>query len=194
MNNKVDETSVARAGAGTALPFEQQPRESGKAFAAFKTYLELGPERSLATVAVKVGKSRAVIANAIRLLKLSPAIQGFIREGRLSVGHAKVILGLTDDQQQRIAAERIIKEALNVRQTEGLVNKLLNRVGRTTKAGLPLPPATDAHVADLENRLRERLGTKVQLHYTQGKGSLEVSFFSDAELERLLQILGLQAD
>lgn len=145
-------------------------------------------------VAVKVGKSRAVIANAIRLLKLSPAIQGFIREGRLSVGHAKVILGLTDDQQQRIAAERIIKEALNVRQTEGLVNKLLNRVGRTTKAGLPLPPATDAHVADLENRLRERLGTKVQLRYAHGKGALEVSFFSDAELERLLQILGVQAD
>lgn len=144
-------------------------------------------------VATKVGKSRAVVANALRLLKLPSELQGFIREGRLSVGHAKVILGLTDEKQQRATAERVIKEALNVRQTEGLIAKLQSRDGaRARSARTPL--ATDAHVTNLENKIRERLGTKVQLRYALGKGSLEVSFYSDAELERILQILGVNAE
>jgi ParB family chromosome partitioning protein len=143
---------------------------------------------------VKVGKSRAAVANALRLLKLPQVVQGFIREGRLSVGHAKVILGLTDDQQQTRAAERIIKEALNVRQTEGLVAKLQARGKPGAKPGVIVPLPTDAHVADLENRIRERLGTKVHLKYSQGKGAVEISFFSDDELERVLQILGIQTD
>jgi len=146
-------------------------------------------------VATKVGRSRAVVANALRLLKLSPTIQNYIREGRLSVGHAKVILGLTTEPHQKLAAERVIKEALNVRQTEGLVAKLLNRAGKpTAKTGLVLPLAADAHVADLENRLRERLGTKVQLRYAQGKGAIEIAFFSDQELERILQIVGVATE
>jgi ParB family transcriptional regulator, chromosome partitioning protein len=144
-------------------------------------------------VATKVGKSRAVVANALRLLKLPSDLQHFIRDGRLSVGHAKVILGLADDKQQRAAAERIIKEALNVRQAEGLVARLQTRDGvKTRSARTPLQ--TDAHVASLENKIRERLGTKVQLRYALGKGALEVAFYSDAELERLLQILGVSAE
>ena len=146
-------------------------------------------------VATKVGKSRVVVTNALRLLKLPPAIQGYIRDGRLSVGHAKVILGLTAEQHQQLAAERVIKEALNVRQTEGLVAKLQNRAGKKhTRTGMVVPLPTDAHVADLEDRLRERLGTKVQLRYAAGKGAVEISFFSDPELERILQILGVAAD
>jgi len=145
--------------------------------------------------AAKVGKSRAAVANALRLLKLPQALQGYIRDGRLSVGHAKVILGLNDQVQQTHAAERIIKEALNVRQTEGLVAKLQARGGKPgVKAGVVVPLPTDAHVADLENKLRERLGTKIHLKYSQGKGALEISFFSDDELERVLQILGISTD
>ena len=146
-------------------------------------------------VATKVGKSRVVVANTLRLLKLSPIIQGYIREGRLAVGHAKVILGLATEPQQKLAAERVIKEALNVRQTEGLVAKLQNRATKgTARTGPALPLPTDAHVADLENRLRERLGTKVQLRYALGKGAVEISFFSDPELERVLQILGIATE
>jgi len=145
--------------------------------------------------AAKVGKSRAAVANALRLLKLPQALQGYIREGRLSVGHAKVILGLTDGLQQTHAAERIIKEALNVRQTEGLVAKLQARGGKPgAKPGVIVPLPTDAHVADLENKLRERLGTKVHLKYASGRGAVEISFFSDDELERVLQILGIQTE
>jgi ParB family chromosome partitioning protein len=143
-------------------------------------------------VAARVGKSRAVVANALRLLKLAPEIQRYMREGRLSVGHAKVILGLAGEKQQKLAADRILKEALNVRQTEGLVAKLQAREsGARSKPEASTALGRDAHVARVEDRLRERLGTKVHLRYAHGKGALEIAFFSDGELERILQILGV---
>jgi ParB family chromosome partitioning protein len=145
-------------------------------------------------VALKVGKSRAVVANALRLLKLAPALQSAIRAGRLSVGHAKVILGLANEQQQQLAADRVIREGLNVRQTEGLVAKWQARREAAPKPDASAPAARDIHVSRLEERLRERLATKVQLRYARGKGALEISFFSDAELERVLQILGISPD
>jgi ParB family chromosome partitioning protein len=143
-------------------------------------------------VAAKVGKSRAVVANSLRLLKLAPEIQGYLRDGRISVGHAKVILGLTGERQQRHAADRILRDGLNVRQTESLVAHLQARDSGAATKTLPLTAKPkDTHVADLENQLRERLGTKVSLRYAQGKGALEITFFSDAELERILRILGI---
>ncbi len=146
-------------------------------------------------VATKVGKSRAVVANALRLLKLPDPIQSRVREGRLSVGHAKVILGLSTEKLQRTAADRILEEGLNVRQTEVLVARLQTaHPGQGAAAVTSSPAVRDAHVARLENHVRERFGTKVRLRYAQGKGSLELSFFSDAELERILQILGVSAD
>jgi ParB family chromosome partitioning protein len=97
---------------------------------------------------------------------------------------------------KQLAAERIIKEGLNVRQTEGLVAKLQSR-GSRVAAAKPETVATsvgDPHVADLEAKLREVFATKVQLNYAQGKGSVEITFYSDAELERILQILGVKQD
>jgi len=143
-------------------------------------------------VAAKVGKSRAVVANALRLLRLSAAIQEAIRDGLLSVGHAKVILGLAGERQQKIAADRILKDGLNVRQTETLVARLQSPAAPGAAAKAPL--MHDANVADLENRLRERFGTKVRLKYSSGKGSMEVAFFSDDDLERILQIVGVQVE
>jgi ParB family chromosome partitioning protein len=147
-------------------------------------------------IAAKVGKSRAVVANALRLLKLPQVIQNFVREGRLSVGHAKVILGLSDEKKQNFAAERVIKQGLNVRQTEGLVAKLQGRDSRklAIKPETVAAPGADPHVANLEDRLREKFGTKVQLRYAKGKGTVEITFFSDEELERILQILGVSAE
>jgi ParB family chromosome partitioning protein len=139
-------------------------------------------------VALKVGKSRAVVANSLRLLKLPPSIQSYIRDGRLSVGHAKVILSLPGDRRQTLTADRVLKESLNVRQTEALVGRLQ---ARENKSQSSQPSSPDAHIANLENQLRERLGTKVHLRYAQGKGALEIVFFSDAELERVLQLLGV---
>jgi ParB family transcriptional regulator, chromosome partitioning protein len=144
-------------------------------------------------ISAKVGKSRAVVANALRLLKLPQSIQDYVRQGQLSVGHAKVILGLTDEKSQRLAADRVVKETLNVRQTESLVAKWQSPVAQEPSGKLKAPaaPSGDPHVTDLESRLRELFATKVKLNYSQGKGSLEISFFSDEELERILQILGV---
>lgn len=145
-------------------------------------------------IAVKVGKSRAAVANATRLLKLPVSVQAFVRDGQISVGHAKVILGLPDDKIQKLAAERIVKEGLNVRQTEGLIAKLQMRGPKPsdgkTKAIVPV----SSNIARLEDKLREKFGTKVHLKYTQGKGAVEISFFSDDELQRVLEILNITAD
>lgn len=143
-------------------------------------------------VANKVGKSRVVVANALRLLRLPVDVQVFLRDGRLSVGHAKVILGLSGDTQQKLAAERVLKKGLNVRQTEDLVAHLQKRSATDSKGVTTL--SQDANVAALENRLRERFGTKVAVRYRQGKGSLELKFFSDEELERILEIIGVKME
>jgi ParB family chromosome partitioning protein len=166
------------------------PVEEAQGYAQLIAQFQLTQEE----VATKVGKSRTVVANALRLLKLAPILQSYLREGRLSVGHAKVILGLTGEKQQQLAAERVIKEGLNVRQTEGLIAKLQSRGTGSTKPGTLTPLTQDAHVSSLENKLRERLGTKVQLRYKEGKGGLEISFFSDDDLERILQILGINPE
>lgn len=167
------------------------PVEEAQGYAQLIEHFQLTQEE----VATKVGKSRTVVANALRLLKLTVEIQGYLRDGRLSVGHAKVILGLAGEKHQRHAAQRVLRDGLNVRQTEALVSHLQARESASTAKASPLPSATrDPHLANLENKLRERLGTKVQLRYAQGKGALEVAFFSDAELERILQILGVHAD
>jgi ParB family chromosome partitioning protein len=176
---------------------ENLQRENLNAIEEAHGYAQLAEQFQLTQeeISAKVGKSRTAVANSLRLIKLPQTIQNFVRDERLSVGHAKVILGLADEKNQQLAAERVIKDGLNVRQTEGLVAKLQKRGLR--KAAQPeaiAAPIGDPHVADLEARLREVFATKVELHYAQGKGKLEISFFSDAELERILQILGVAAD
>ncbi len=144
--------------------------------------------------AVKVGKSRTVVANALRLLKLPTVIQGYVREGKVSVGHAKVILGLAAEKQQRIAVERILKDGLNVRQTEALVARWQERPTGPAATPAATSPAANTHVARIENKLREKLGTRVQVRYANGKGAVEISFFNDDDLDRILQVLGINPD
>jgi ParB family chromosome partitioning protein len=164
------------------------PIEEAQGYSQLISQFQLTQEEA----SLKVGKSRAVIANALRLLKLSPEVQGYIKEGRLSIGHAKVILGLESPQQQKAAADRVLKDSLNVRQTEVLVAKLQAKQKETAT---PQPvPGTDAHVTHLENKLRERLGTKIHFRYAKGKGAVEIVFYSDDELDRILEILGVSAD
>lgn len=177
---------------------ENLQRENLNALEEALGYAQLAEQFQLTQeqIATKVGKSRAAVANATRLLKLPEPVQRFIREGRLSVGHAKVILGLSDGQLQALAAERIIKEGLNVRQAEGLVTKLQSPghkstgTGAKTRAVVPV----SSNIGRLEEKLREKFGTKVHLKYAAGKGAVEISFFSDDELQRVLEILEVNAD
>ena len=171
---------------------ENLQRENLNALEEALGYAQLAEQFQLTQeeIATKVGKSRAAVANATRLLKLPAPVQSFLREGRISVGHAKVILGLADEKSQQHAAERIVKEGLNVRQTEGLVAKLQARGTKMSgdnaqdrRPSCRLMPTSRR----LEEKLREKFGTKVHLKYAQGKGALEISFFSDEELQRVLR-------
>jgi ParB family chromosome partitioning protein len=171
------------------------PLEEAQGYAELTEKFQLRQE----DVALKVGKSRVAVANALRLLKLPSEAQAWVREGRLSVGHAKVILALATGAEQKLAAERALKYGLSVRQTEELVAHLQNPASASARsksksATGSAPALRDAHVASLENKLRERLGTKVGLRYRQGKGAIDIRFFSDDELERILHLLGVQPD
>ena len=168
------------------------PLEEAVGYAQLAEQFQLTQEE----IAVKVGKSRAAVANATRLLKLPSPVQALLRDNRIAVGHAKVILGLTDAAHQTLAAERVVKEGLNVRQTEGLVAKWQAR-GQKVSGHAAKPVAivpVDSNITRLEEKMREKFGTKVQLKYAHGKGALEISFFSDEELQRVLEILGVNAD
>jgi len=113
----------------------------------------------------------------------------------LSVGHAKAILGLTRGDEQNLAAERVIKQSLNVRQTEDLIAHLQNRSPAAAGAkSASLALTKDSHVADLERRLQERFGTRVDLRYRQGKGALQIHFYNDDDLERVLELIGVKLD
>ncbi|HOY60546.1 MAG TPA: ParB/RepB/Spo0J family partition protein, partial [Verrucomicrobiota bacterium] len=145
-------------------------------------------------IASKVGKSRVAVANALRLLNLPGEVQAHLRSGRLSVGHAKVILGLRLPEEQTLASEQVIRNGLSVRQTEDLVARLGHAGMRGPGAASALRDATgsrDVHVVALESRLQERMGTKVNLRYRQGRGAIEIRFHSEDELSRLLELFGV---
>ena len=163
------------------------PVEEAQGYALLMEAFDLTQEAT----AQRVGKSRAAVANAVRLLNLPEPLQTHLRHGRLSVGHAKVILGLEGAQKQTLVANQVIKESLSVRETEELIDKLQG--GSTGKTSTQRSPQTrGVHVTSLENRLKEKLGTKVSLTYREGKGALTIKYFSDDDLERILNILDVE--
>ena len=169
------------------------PLEEALGYAQLQQLFELTQEQ----VAQKVGRARTAIANALRLLKLPESVQAALRDGRITVGHAKVILGLSSTTAQQTVTEQVIQSGLSVRQTEELVTRLQAPAPvtppQTTALDLGIP-TRDPHVVDLESKLRERFLTKVALRYSKGRGAIEVRFHSDAELEQLLEKLGVSAD
>ena len=167
------------------------PIEEAKGYAQLVDQFDLTQEE----VAAKVGKNRATVANALRLIKLPPEVQTYMRDGLLSSGHAKVILGLKQAKDQIAAAKRVIKKELSVRQTEELLGELGQATpGKTKRGAIGKSAATDAYILSLESKLRERLGTKVALRYRKGKGSVDIKFFNDEDLQRILETLSIKAD
>lgn len=145
--------------------------------------------------AMKVGKSRVAVTNALRLLRLSREVQDLLREGRISTGHAKVLLGLRSDLGQARAADQVVARSLSVRQTEALVAAMLvPAVVQGGGSAIAAPAPRDPNVSAVETKLRERLATKVHLKYSHGKGAIEIRFFSDDELQRVLDALGVTMD
>lgn len=154
-------------------------------------YQKLIDEFSLTAneVAERVGKDRATVANTTRLLKLPPQIQEMLRDGRISVGHAKAILTVREPNAQINLANKIITESLSVRAIESIVAR--DVVLEAPKKDVVNVTRKDRAVAypELEERLRNALGTKVSIHRKRKGGSIELHFFSDDELDRLVQFL-----
>lgn len=135
--------------------------------------------------AKKLGKSRSAVANSLRLLNLPEKALGWLKEGALSTGHAKVILGLENSEQQLAAAAAVVENALNVRQTEALCKRL----ARPEPQKRPEPPRP-ALAGEVEIALRETLGNEVKVDYKNGRGSLTVHFYSDEQLTAFANLLG----
>jgi len=141
-------------------------------------------------IAEKVGRSRAAVANAMRLLALPAEVQSWIADNRLSVGHAKAILGLTIAQEQRLVAERVLKRNLTVRETEKLVEQLKGDAKVRTRAmGSTIK---SAHILAVEERLQQKLGTHVAVYHGKKKGRIEIEYYGNDDLTRLLGILGIE--
>lgn len=136
-------------------------------------------------VAENVGKSRSRITNSLRLLKLPEKIRTMISEGILSAGHAKALAGLDSEEKQLFVADRVVKEGLSVRQTEALCSGSKEK----KKPDKRKNKEKDPDVIQVENELKEILGTRVTVKQKGEKGSLEIEYFSREELDRLIEIL-----
>jgi ParB family chromosome partitioning protein len=147
--------------------------------------------------AVKVGKNRATVANLLRLLQLPADVQNYVRSNLLTFGHARAILGISHLDSQKQLAEEVIRDGLSVRETEQLVNERNQQTGAaaSNRSLATRPPSTpDVHIAALQSKLQDRFGTKVSLKYRKGKGAVEIRFFGDDDLERIMEIVGVKMD
>lgn len=133
-------------------------------------------------VSSQIGKSRSYIANSIRLLNLDQNITNLVAEGKISTGHGKALLGIKDKKEQLKTAEKIIKENLNVRQTEEITSSKKNQVDIPGNI-------KDNHIINLEEELMRSLGTKVNLVPGTKKGKIEIEYYGDEDLDRIIDVL-----
>jgi len=138
-------------------------------------------------IADAVGKDRSSVANYLRLLKLPDDVRADVAAGTLSMGHARALLGLTDEADQRRTARDIISQNLSVRETESLVKKISE--GGKAQAAARSPRTVDVHTRAAEDRLRLALGTRVRIVRHGSRGRIEVDFGSEDELIRIYEQL-----
>ena len=143
----------------------------------------------------RVGKGRASVANALRLLSLDAELQGYLSKDILTVGHAKVLLGVEEPARRAVFARRIIEEGLSVRATEKLVqsHKLAPSAPATTGGGRSTPPMELAAVASIEKKLTSHLGTRVAVKHTAKRGRIIIEYAGNEDLQRILEKLGVEA-
>jgi len=139
-------------------------------------------------ISQRVGKDRSSVTNALRLLRLPAEVQSQVVRGAMSAGHARALLALNSPRQQLALAERIVREGLSVRTVESLAKRGARSEPRIKLAHIQKEP----EVRELEERLQRALGTAVRIVRGGKKGRLEIDFYSDEDLERILEILGLR--
>lgn len=131
------------------------------------------------------GKSRALVTNTIRLLKLNPEIQKSISEGKISFGHAKLLLSIEDEEVQRAVCDRIMANDLSVRDTE----RLIKNIGKVQKRKFEVKNITIERFPEVEGKLRDILGTKISILYDGKKGKIDIEFYSKEDLRRIVDLL-----
>src|SRR6476469_6891048 len=128
-------------------------------------------------IAQKVGRSRAAVANSMRLRDLHQQVQAWLIQGLLSVGHAKVLLALKEPDEQRALAETILRRSASVRVTERLVARQLGGSRPRKRRQTGANAASSAAMDDLQNRLQEHLGTRVLVHHGEKRGKIEIEYY-----------------
>jgi ParB family chromosome partitioning protein len=139
----------------------------------------------------KVGKSRAAVANSMRLLDLSENAKSLLKHGRISVGHAKVLLSLKNPEEQDLVAEKIVRDSLTVRDAEGLAAKLHEDGGRVRRTRGKTPSELPPALQHIQNQLTHRLATRVVFHHGEKKGNFQVEYYGDDDLNRILATMGM---
>lgn len=142
------------------------------------------------TVAQRVGRDRSFVTNYLRLLRLPEDIQQMVEEDKLTMGHARALLGIDDAEAQRRVAQNIIEQTLSVRETERAIKRII--AGATPAAATqPLPARDDANIRAAENKLRRRLGTQVRVmpSLTGEGGKIEIEYYNETDLDRVYQLL-----
>ncbi len=160
------------------------PIEEAEAYRALMSTCMLTQEQ----IASRVGKDRSTVANALRLLRLPEEVQEMLRAGELQMGHARTLVSL-DEKAALDLGRRCATESMSVRDLERAVRGLGKGRKRRPKEESPGGGAADAVVADFESRLRQRFATAIAIRRRRGKGSIEIEFYGDDDLERLLGLL-----
>lgn len=137
-------------------------------------------------LAERVSKSRVAVTNSMRLLKLDERVQKMIIDDMISAGHARALLAITDSEKQYTIAMKVFDEKLSVRETE----KLIKNLDKQVKPKVNTTPENDFIYRDIENKLKESMGTKVIIHNKDNnKGKIEIEYYSQDDFERIVDIL-----
>jgi ParB family chromosome partitioning protein len=158
------------------------PMEEADAYHRLMNEFELTQEET----AIQVGKSRSAVANFLRLRQLPKPIQASIVEGGLSMGHARALLGISNNAQQSAIWRTVVSKGLSVRETEALVNRIKKETGDGRKRK---ERSDDIYFTNISEELSRNFGTKVQIRRRGQKGKVEIEFYSNEDLDRLLHLL-----
>lgn len=140
-------------------------------------------------VAERVSKSRTAVTNSMRLLKLTDQVQQMVIDDLLTTGHARALLGIEDKDKQYALAQKIFDEKLSVRETEKLVKKMQNEKKETPAKETPIDPKMDIIYQDLEEKMKDIMGTKVSIRRKDAKkGTIEIEYYSPEELDRIVEL------
>ncbi|MEG6565633.1 ParB/RepB/Spo0J family partition protein [Thermoanaerobacterium saccharolyticum] len=154
------------------------PIDEAKAYKSLMEQFNLTQEE----ISKRVGKSRSSIANSIRLLNLDDEVQNMLMEGKITTGHAKVILALQDAEKQNMIAKKIVDKNLNVRETENLIKEVTSPKKKKRKE-------SDAYIKEIEDNFCRFFGTKVKIIHGKNRGKILIEYYSEEDLSRLTELI-----